>query len=210
MFSRAPRTAGIPTERKCHNDLTEFVYSPSAQHQEIMDQHEYQQEMNALMVRRREELDHLKKLGIEPYPHEYERDAFSAGILETFTDEAPKRVVSIAGRIMSLRRMGKASFCHLQDSMGKIQVYLRKDDLGDTYDAFRLLDIGDIIGVKGFVFRTKMGEVSIHAQELKLLTKSLRPLPVVKEKQTSRVTRWCSILLPTRNSDTVRDMSTSW
>ncbi len=147
-----------------------------------MDQHEYQQEMNALMVRRREELDQLKKLGIEPYPHQYERDASSADILATFSDEAPKRVVAIAGRIMSLRRMGKASFCHLQDSMGKIQVYLRKDDLGEIYETFRLLDIGDIIGVKGFVFRTKMGEVTIHAQEFTLLTKSLRPLPVVKEK----------------------------
>ena len=78
--------------------------------------------------------------------------------------------------------MGKASFCHIQDSKGKIQIYLKKDDLGDIYDAFRLLDIGDIIGIKGFIFRTKMGEISVHAQELKLLTKSLRPLPVVKEK----------------------------
>ncbi|HTR81868.1 MAG TPA: lysine--tRNA ligase [Bacteroidota bacterium] len=147
-----------------------------------MDQHEYQQELNALMVRRREELDQLRKLGIEPYPHTWERDAFSAEILESFTDEAPQHTVSVAGRIMSLRKMGKASFCHIQDSQGKIQVYLKKDDLGDIYDAFRLLDIGDIIGVKGYVFRTKMGEVSIHAQQLALLTKSLRPLPVVKEK----------------------------
>ena len=151
-----------------------------------MDQHEYQQEMNALMVRRREELDQLKKLGIEPYPHEYERDAFSSSIFESFTDDAPKRVVAIAGRIMSLRRMGKASFCHIQDAQGKIQVYLRKDDLGEIYDAFRLLDIGDIIGVKGYVFRTKMGEVSVHAQEFTLLTKSLRPLPVVKEKMDEK------------------------
>jgi lysyl-tRNA synthetase class 2 len=78
--------------------------------------------------------------------------------------------------------MGKASFCHIQDSQGKIQIYLKKDDLGAVYDAFRLMDIGDIIGVKGFVFRTKMGEISVHAQELNLLAKSLRPLPVVKEK----------------------------
>ncbi|MGA7160664.1 MAG: lysine--tRNA ligase [Bacteroidota bacterium] len=147
-----------------------------------MDQHEYQQELNALMARRREELDQLRKLGIEPYPHGYERDAFSSEILNAFKDGEPQRVVSIAGRIMSLRKMGKASFCHIQDSKGKIQIYLRKDDLGDIYDAFRLLDIGDIIGIKGFIFRTKMGEVSVHAQELKLLTKSLRPLPVVKEK----------------------------
>jgi lysyl-tRNA synthetase class 2 len=147
-----------------------------------MDQREYQQELNALMVRRREELDQLRKLGIEPYPYEYVRDAFSSEIIESFKDGDPQRVVSVAGRIMSLRKMGKASFCHIQDSRGKVQVYLRKDDLGDTYDAFRLLDIGDIIGIKGFVFRTKMGEVSVHAQELKLLAKSLRPLPIVKEK----------------------------
>ena len=147
-----------------------------------MDQHEYLQELNALMARRREELDQLRKLGIEPYPHAYERDAFSSDILSAFNDGEPQRIVSVAGRIMSLRKMGKASFCHIQDSKGKIQVYLKKDDLGDIYDAFRLLDIGDIIGVKGFIFRTKMGEVSVHAQELKLLAKSLRPLPVVKEK----------------------------
>ena len=147
-----------------------------------INQNEYQAELNALMVRRREELDQLRNLGIEPYPYEYERDAFSADVIEPFKDGEPQKVVSVAGRIMSLRKMGKASFCHIQDSKGKLQIYLRKDDLGDIYDAFRLLDIGDIIGAKGFVFRTKMGEVSVHAQELKLLAKSLRPLPIVKEK----------------------------
>ena len=147
-----------------------------------MDQREYQEELNALMIRRREELDQLRKLGIEPYPYEYERDAYSADIIGSFNDSGPQSVVSVAGRIMSLRKMGKASFCHIQDAKGKLQIYLRKDDLGDIYDAFRLLDIGDIIGVRGFVFRTKMGEVSVHAQELKLLAKSLRPLPIVKEK----------------------------
>ena len=147
-----------------------------------MDQHETPQDLNALMVRRREELDQLKKLGVEPFPYGYDRDAFSSEIIAAFKDDGPQRVVCVAGRIMSLRRMGKASFFHIQDSKGKIQIYLKKDDLGDIYDACRLLDIGDIIGVKGFVFRTKMGEISVHAQELKLLTKSLRPLPVVKEK----------------------------
>lgn len=147
-----------------------------------MEQHDYQEEMNVLMKRRREELDELKKLGFEPYPHEFARNAFSKEIIESFKDDAPQRIVSVAGRIMSLRRMGKASFCHIQDSKGKIQIYLKKDDLGTAYDAFRLLDIGDIIGVEGFVFRTKMGEVSVHAQSMKLLSKSLRPLPIVKEK----------------------------
>jgi len=134
------------------------------------------------MLRRREELEGLKKAGIEPYPHAFERTAFSRGILAAFQDGQPEASVSIAGRIMSIRRMGKASFCHVEDSQGRIQVYLRKDDLGAIYDAFKLLDIGDIVGVEGFVFRTKMGEVSVHARKLTVLSKSLRPLPVPKEK----------------------------
>ncbi len=134
------------------------------------------------MVRRREELEAIRKLGINPYPYEFPANASSQEIKENFVDDAPQRSVAVAGRIMSLRRMGKASFCHVQDSRGRIQVYLKKDDLGDRYDAFRLLDIGDIVGIEGFVFRTKTGEVSIHAQTLTLLAKSLRPLPIPKEK----------------------------
>jgi lysyl-tRNA synthetase class 2 len=140
------------------------------------------EDLNVLIQRRHDELEELKKLGMNPYPHEFNRTDFSKEIIELFKDDVPQRVVSVAGRIMSLRRMGKASFCHLQDSHGKIQVYLKKDDLGQVYDAFRLMDIGDIVGVNGFVFRTKMGEVSIHAQSFSLLAKSLRPLPIVKEK----------------------------
>jgi len=139
-------------------------------------------ELNELMLRRREELAELRKRGINPYPYRFDRTALSRDILESFNDDAPQQTVSIAGRIMSLRRMGKASFCHIQDSRGRIQVYLKRDDLGEIYDAFRLMDIGDIIGVQGFVFRTKMGEISVHAQSLMLLSKSLRPLPVPKEK----------------------------
>lgn len=140
------------------------------------------EELNVLMIRRYEELEQLKKLGIDPYPYEFERDGFSKEIIDQFKDDNPQHTVCVAGRIMSLRRMGKASFCHIQDSKGRIQVYLKQDDLGISYNAFKLMDIGDIIGVKGFVFRTKMGEISIHATELKLLSKSLRPLPIVKEK----------------------------
>ena len=140
------------------------------------------EDLNVLMVRRREELENLKSAGINPYAYEFDRSDFSDEILSTYKDEGPQRTVSVSGRITSLRRMGKASFCHIQDSKGKIQLYLKKEDLGPTYDAFKLMDIGDIIGVKGYVFRTKMGEVSIHAQHLTLLAKSLRPLPVVKEK----------------------------
>jgi lysyl-tRNA synthetase class 2 len=139
------------------------------------------QDFNDLMRRRREELETLRKQGIDPFPYGFERDTFSADILAAFRDGDPPRTVSIAGRIISLRRMGRASFCHIIDSQGKIQVYLRKDDLGDVYGAFRLMDIGDIIGVRGYVFRTKMGEISIHAEKLALLSKSLRPLPIPKE-----------------------------
>ena len=143
---------------------------------------EYHDELNMLMRRRLEELEHLKQLHIEPYPHEFPRDTSAKEILESFKDDAPQRTVAVAGRIMSLRRMGKASFCHLQDMSGRIQVYLKKDDVGEMYDAFKLMDIGVIIGVKGYVFRTKMGEVSVHGQTLSLLSKSMRPLPIVKEK----------------------------
>jgi lysyl-tRNA synthetase class 2 len=141
------------------------------------------QELNELMMRRRTELEELRALGIDPYPHGFGRDDFSREIVASFADDSPPREVAIAGRIMSLRRMGKASFCHVEDSYGRIQVYLRKDDLGGMYDAFRLMDIGDIVGVQGYVFRTKTGEVSVHARRLILLAKSLRPLPVPKEKK---------------------------
>lgn len=145
-------------------------------------QQEYREELNELMKRRREELDHLRSAGVNPYPYEFERNATAKEILENYKDGMPQWIVSVAGRIMSMRRMGKASFCHLLDMSGKIQIYLKKDDLGEPYDHFKLMDIGDIIGVEGFVFRTKTGEVSIHAQRYMLLSKSLRPLPVVKEK----------------------------
>ncbi len=147
------------------------------------------EELNELMRRRREELDQLRKRGINPYPYSFERTDASRDILESFKESAPPRDVSVAGRIMTIRRMGKASFAHIQDLKGKIQIYLKKDDLGDVYDAFRLMDIGDIVGIKGFVFRTKMGEISIHVQSLELLAKALRPLPVVKEKVDERGTR---------------------
>jgi lysyl-tRNA synthetase class 2 len=148
----------------------------------MVDEQPEARELNDLMVRRREELAELRAHGIDPYPHAFDRNALSAEIRETFQEGEPARDVSVAGRIMSLRRMGKASFFHVEDSRGRIQVYLKKDDLGEAYDAFRLMDIGDIVGVEGFVFRTRTGEVSVHARRLVLLAKSLRPLPVPKEK----------------------------
>lgn len=150
-------------------------------------------EQNDLIKARLQALEEIKKLGINPYPYRFDVTADSQEILSSYKDPAneeeteqqKQKIVSIAGRIMAIRKMGKASFCHIKDETGKIQFYIRKDDVGDeTYALFKLLDIGDIVGVNGFVFRTKMGEVSVHATSLELLTKSLQPLPVVKEEVT--------------------------
>jgi lysyl-tRNA synthetase, class II len=142
---------------------------------------------------RREKLAGLQNLGIDPYPAPlYPVSHYSAAIKASFEDDKAAEFsdVCLAGRIMSVRDMGKASFAELQDSQGRIQIYVRKDDLakdGDTtmYDQVwkKLLDIGDFIGVKGFVFRTKMGEISVHVKELTVLGKALRPLPIVKEAE---------------------------
>ena len=141
---------------------------------------------------RRNSLAELRKLGIDPYPAEkYEVTATAAQIAAEFDPQKENlQDVSIAGRIMSRRIMGSASFFELQDHTGRIQVYIRRDDIcnGDPEATLynkvfkKLLDIGDIVGVKGFVFLTKTGELSVHCKELKLLSKSLRPLPIVKEK----------------------------
>jgi len=147
-------------------------------------------ELSEQEIIRRNSMAQLREMGIEPYPAaEYATNAFSKEIKENFKDDAEPREVSIAGRIMSRRIMGKASFIELQDSVGRIQVYISRDDIcpdenKDLYTVVfkKLLDIGDIIGVKGYVFRTQMGEISVHARELTVLSKSLRPLPIVKYK----------------------------
>ena len=147
-------------------------------------------ELSEQEVIRRQSLDALRQMGIDPYPAaEYPTNAFSTDIKAEFKDEESGRPVCIAGRIMSRRIMGKASFIELQDSKGRIQVYVSRDDINteaqpEMYNTVfkKLLDIGDIIGIKGFVFRTQMGEISVHAQELTVLSKSLRPLPIVKYK----------------------------
>ncbi len=159
-------------------------------------------ELSEQEIGRRQSLQELRQMGIDPYPAaEYPTNAFSTDIKESFSDDDEPRQVVIAGRIMSRRVMGKASFAELQDSKGRIQVYITRDSLTPDpsptgegsecpgshaplpYAAFkRLLDIGDFIGVRGFVFRTQTGEVSVHAQELTLLSKSLKPLPIVKYK----------------------------
>ena len=137
---------------------------------------------------RRENLQKLIELGLNPFPaDEFEVNANAIEIKANFKDEDERRNVSIAGRLMMVRDMGKASFVELQDSSGKIQLYVNRDEICPGEDktlyntAFKkLMDIGDIIGVKGYVFRTKVGEISVHVSELKLLTKSLKPLPIVK------------------------------
>ena len=147
-------------------------------------------ELSEQEIGRRESLQELRQMGINPYPAaEYPTNAFSTDIRDNFRDEDEPRQVCIAGRMMSRRVMGKASFAEIQDSKGRIQVYISRDDLcpGEDKDLYnkvfkRLLDIGDFIGVKGFVFRTQTGEISVHAQELTLLSKSLKPLPIVKYK----------------------------
>ena len=147
-------------------------------------------ELSEQEIIRRQCLQELRNMGIDPYPAaEYPTNAYSTEIKDEFKDDDEKREVVIAGRMMSRRIMGKASFAELQDSKGRIQVYISRDDIcpeenKDLYNVVfkKLLDIGDIIGVKGYVFRTQTGEISVHAKEITLLSKSLKPLPIVKYK----------------------------
>lgn len=147
-------------------------------------------ELSEQELNRRQSLEELRKMGINPYPAaEYPVNAYSEEIRNNFDDNAAPRTVCIAGRLMSRRVMGKASFAELQDSKGRIQVYITRDDIcpSDDKELYnvvfkKLLDLGDFIGVEGYVFRTQTGEISVHAQKLTLLSKSIRPLPVVKEK----------------------------
>ena len=148
-------------------------------------------ELSEQEICRRNSLEQLRAMGIEPYPAaEFPVDAYSTEIKENFDDNAETpREVCIAGRMMSRRIMGKASFAELLDSRGRIQVYVTRDYICPSEDKElyntvfkKLLDLGDFIGIKGFVFRTQTGEISIHAKELTVLAKSIKPLPIVKEK----------------------------
>ena len=147
-------------------------------------------ELSEQEIIRRQCLQELRNMGIDPYPAaEYPTNAYSTEIKDEFKDDDEKREVVIAGRMMSRRIMGKASFAELHDSKGRIQVYISRDEIcheenKDLYNVVfkKLLDIGDIIGVKGYVFRTQTGEISVHAKEITLLSKSLKPLPIVKYK----------------------------
>ncbi|KJR97350.1 MAG: lysyl-tRNA synthetase [Peptococcaceae bacterium BRH_c4a] len=138
---------------------------------------EHQEDLNELMKVRREKLAEVKEKGIDPYGHKYIRTNLAAEIYDCF-EAFDGKEVSLAGRIMAKRVMGKASFAHIQDISGQLQIYVRLNDVGqENYDFFLKLDIGDIIGVRGKVFKTRMGEVTISVEELDLLSKSLRPLP---------------------------------
>lgn len=148
-------------------------------------------ELSEQELQRRNDAEELRRLGINPYPAQmYDVNTNSQEIKEGFDKDNSKfQDIKIAGRIMSRRIMGAASFCEIQDEQGRIQLYLNRDEICPSEDKTmyntvfkKLLDIGDIIGVQGFVFRTKMGEISVHVKELTVLCKSVRPLPVVKEK----------------------------
>ncbi|MBF1384524.1 lysine--tRNA ligase [Prevotella aurantiaca] len=146
-------------------------------------------ELSEQEIVRRQSLQELRNMGIDPYPAaEFPTNAYSTDIKSEFTEDK-KREVVIAGRLMGRRVMGKASFAEIQDSKGRIQVYITRDELcpGENKDLYnivfkKLLDIGDFIGIKGYVFKTQMGEISVHAEDITLLSKSLKPLPVVKYK----------------------------
>ncbi len=144
---------------------------------------EDQKSLKQIIDFRKEKLQKLLDAGIDPYPQKYEPTHFSLDILNDF-ENLENNDVNVAGRIMSLRKMGKASFFHIQDGKGKIQVFIRRDDVGEeNYAHFKLLDMGDYVGVQGYAFKTKMGEISVHANSITILCKSIRPLPVVKEKE---------------------------
>ena len=147
-------------------------------------------ELSEQEIIRRKKLEDLLNLGINPYPAaEYEVNATTQEILEKYPqDNTLFQQVSIAGRIMNQRIMGAVSFYEIQDAVGRIQIYVKRDEICPGEDktmynsVFKKLDIGDIIGVKGFVFTTQMGETSIHVKEFTILCKSVCPLPIVKEK----------------------------
>jgi lysyl-tRNA synthetase, class II len=131
-----------------------------------------------LEIRRLEEIELLEKANVNIYPYSFDKTHMAATIAEQFDEEKPEELddVAVAGR------MDKASFYHIQDESGKIQIYFKKNEIPDDYDNLKLLDIGDIIGVKGYVFRTRMGELSVHCREVAILCKSLKPIPVAKEE----------------------------
>jgi lysyl-tRNA synthetase class 2 len=138
--------------------------------------------LDNILDQRKEKIERLKEMGINPYPYSYKVSHKSQEVLINY-DELEGKSVSLAGRLMNIRRMGKASFAHIQDVKGRIQLYISKNDIGDdNYEIFKLLDIGDIVGIEGIVMKTRTEEITVKATSLTLLTKNIRPLPIVKEK----------------------------
>lgn len=144
---------------------------------------EEQRSLKQIIDFRLEKLAKLRENGVNPFPYTFNKTHSSVEVKELYNKLEGKTVI-VAGRIMSLRKMGKASFCHIKDNDGRIQSYVRRDDVGeDNYTNFKLLDIGDYLGIEGYVFKTKTGEISIHANNITILSKSIRPIPIVKEKE---------------------------
>ena len=144
---------------------------------------EEQRSLKDIINFRIQKLETLRENGLDPYPHNFTPTNKSVELTQNFKEFDNKDVV-IAGRIMAVRKMGRASFFHIQDTAGRIQIYIKRDKVGEEqYKQFKLLDIGDFVGVSGFVFKTKTGEISVHAELITLLAKSIRPLPIVKEKE---------------------------
>ena len=140
--------------------------------------------MDDLRAQRIEKLKELQAMGVQPYAYEFNRTHFTKDIVDDFKkSDSFEGEVSVAGRLMSVRRMGKASFGHIMDKKGRIQIYVKKDEVGDeAYQIFKLTDIGDFLGIQGAIFKTHAGEITIVVRTLYLLSKTLRPLPIVKEK----------------------------
>jgi aspartyl-tRNA synthetase len=144
---------------------------------------EEQRSLKDIINFRIQKLETLRESGLDPYPHNFTPTNKSVELTQNFKEFDNKDIV-IAGRIMAVRKMGRASFFHIQDTAGRIQIYIKRDKVGEEqYKQFKLLDIGDFVGVSGFVFKTKTGEISVHAKSITLLAKSIRPLPIVKEKE---------------------------
>lgn len=139
--------------------------------------------LKEILKTRREKLQKIRELDVNPYEYEFRKTHSCQDVLNNFDKLEGKEPTQLAGRLMSIRRMGRASFCHIQDESGQIQIYIQENNVGKTgYKLFKLLDIGDIIGVAGEVFQTRTGETTISVSNLQLLTKNLRPIPIVKEK----------------------------
>lgn len=140
------------------------------------------EDVNQLIIQRRQKLDKLREMGVNPYPYNFNRSHTAHQIKDNFK-KLEEKAVSVCGRLMSNRLMGKAGFFHIEDSGGRLQIYIKKDVVGEkTFQLYKILDIGDFVGVHGKVFKTRTGEITVLAEKLEILSKSLRPLPIVKEK----------------------------